>query len=178
MAQRKQIEITAYHEAGHAVMAMSAGFLVTEVSCQASNSGFGHTAWQMPLPMSDASRVGAVLTLASGMAADCLHWSSLADKDEQEQLMGHNGDRLDARIHLAALSQGEVFDDYLSYSIGHLKKVDVWGHVVALAELLKTIQLINGLDLLNRFRQCVPSISAHELGLLKRAVDLKYGDQT
>ena len=30
--QREQIEITAYHEAGHAVMAMSVGFLVTEIS--------------------------------------------------------------------------------------------------------------------------------------------------
>lgn len=171
MAQREQLEITAYHEAGHAVMAMSVGFLVTEISCHASANGFGHTAWQMPLPMSDASRVGAVLTLASGMAADYLHWSSLPDKKEDEVSLGHFGDQSEARSHLDALGQEEVFDDYLSFAMAHLQKVDVWSCVVTFAEVLKTTRLINDPALLDRARQCVPSISAHELSLFKRAVD-------
>lgn len=177
MTRREQIEITAHHEAGHAVMAMSVGFWVTEISCQASADGYGHTAWQMPLAMSDTSRVGAVLTLASGIAADNLHWSSLPDKDEEEVSLGHFGDQSEARIHLAALGQGEVFDDYLSLAMAHLRKVDVWLHVVTFAELLKTTRLINGRDLLNSTRQCVPSIPAHELDLFRRAVDLKHTAQ-
>lgn len=174
MSQREQIEITAYHEAGHAVMAMSVGFLVTEISCQASVDGFGHTAWRIPLPMSDASRVGAVLTLASGMAADYLHWSGLADKNEDEVSKGHSSDRAEARSHLAALGQGEVFDDYLTFAVAHLRKVDVWSCVVTFAELLKTTRLINGPDLVNRAGQFVPSISALELNQFKRAVDLMH----
>ena len=177
MAQRHQIEITAYHEAGHAVMAMSTGLLVTEISCLASDNGHGHTAWMMPLFMTDASRVGAVLTLASGMAADYLHWSSLVERDEQELSMGHAGDRSDARVHLAALGHGEVFDDYLSLAIDHLRKPEVWPFVVTFAELLKITGLVNGQDIFHRTMQCVPKISEQELELFKRAVDRKYGDQ-
>lgn len=176
-AQREQIEITAYHEAGHAVMAMSVGFLVTEVSCRASDSGHGHTAWQMPLPMSNASRVGAVLTLASGMAADYLHWSSFADRDEQELSMGHSGDRSDASIHLAALGQGDVFEDYLSLAIVHLRRHDVWPYVETFAELLKTTGLLNGREILHRAKQSVPRISVDELELFKRVVDLQQAHQ-
>lgn len=171
MAQREQIEITAYHEAGHAVMAMSVGFLVTEISCQASADGFGHTAWQIPLPICDASRVGAVLTFASGMAADYLHWSSLLDKSEDAVSLGHFGDRSEANSHLVALGQGDVFDDYLLFAMAHLRKADVWSWVVSFAELLKTTRLINGSVLLNRSRQCVPSISSLELKQFKRAID-------
>lgn len=175
--QREQIDITAYHEAGHAVMAMSVGFLVTEISCQASADGFGHTAWQSPLPMTDAARVGTVLTLASGMAADYLHWSSVPDKNEDENCLGHVSDQTEARSHLAALGQEEVFDDYLTFAIAHLRKVDVWSCVVTLAELLKTVRLINGLDLLNRARKCVPLISATELNQFKRVVDLIHSSK-
>ncbi len=172
---REQIEITAYHEAGHAVMAMSVGFLVTEISSQTSADGFGYTAWQMPSTMSDVARVGAVLTLASGMSADYLHWSSLPDRDEDEVSRGHFGDQSEARTHLAALGQGDVFEDYISFALAHLRKVDVWSQVVTFAELLKTTRLINGRDFLNRARQFVPAISANELKLFKQAVDLKHG---
>lgn len=172
--QREQIEITAYHEAGHAVMAMSVGFLVTEISCHASVDGYGYTAWQMPSVMSDTARVGAVLTLASGMGADYLHWSSLPDKDESEILQGHFGDQSEARIHLAALKQGDVFEDYISFALMHLRKVDVWSQVVALAELLKSTRVVNGRDILSRLKQCVPAISPRELEQCKRAVDLKH----
>lgn len=177
MAQREQIDITAYHEAGHAVMAMSVGFWVTEISCQASADGYGHTAWQMPLPMSEASRVGAVLTLASGMAADYLHWSSFPGKDEKEVSLGHFGDQSEASIHLVELGQGEAFDDYVSFAISHLKKVDVWGHVVTFAEMLNATRLINGRDLLTRAKQSVPALSTDDLVRLKRAIDLKLATQ-
>lgn len=42
MATREQLVITSFHEAGHAVMAMSAGFMVTELSCVTSADGQGH----------------------------------------------------------------------------------------------------------------------------------------
>ena len=175
MAQREQIEITAYHEAGHAVMAMSVGFPVTEVSCQASNSAYGHTAWQMPLPIASASRIGAVLTLAAGMAADYLHWKRLPHRDERELSQGHTGDRSDAREHLHALGQGDVFDSYLSLAINHLQRDDVWPCIELIAQVLKQVGLINGRDILDSAMQSLPRLSARELERMKRAVDLQQG---
>lgn len=175
MPKREQIEITAYHEAGHAVMAMSAGFKVTEISCQASEMGHGHTAWHIPLPMSNASRVGAVLTLASGMAADYLHWLSFADGDELEVSTGHFGDRSDARIHLDTLGQGDVFDDYLALAIAHLRKEGVWLYVKTFADLLKTTGLIDGQEFLHGASECVPKITIQELDHIKRTIDQQSG---
>lgn len=174
MALREQIEVTAYHEAGHAVMALSTGFLVTEISCQASDSGYGHTAWKMPVPMTKASRVGAVLTLASGMAADYVHWSSLPHKDEQELSMGHGSDRSGARVHLDALGQGDVFDGYLGLAILHLRKFEVWHHVVIFAEMLMAVGLINGQEILLRASQSVPRLSVQELERFMRVVELQH----
>jgi len=174
MAVREQIEVTAYHEAGHAVMALSTGFLVTEISCQPSDAGYGHTAWKMPAPMTKASRVGAVLTLASGMAADYIHWSSLPNKDEQEFSMGHGADRSDARVHLDALGQGDVFDCYLALAISHLRKVDVWHHVVTFAEMLMAVGFINGQVILRRASQSLPTLSVQELEIFMRVVDLQH----
>lgn len=91
--------------------------------------------------------------------------------------MGHSGDRSDARVHLAALGQGEVFDDYSLLARYHLQKAEVWPFVVTIAELLKTTGLINGQDIFQRAMQRVPKISAQELELFKRAIDSKYGDQ-
>lgn len=166
MTQRDQLEITAYHEAGHAVMAMATGIVVTEISCQASDTGRGHTALGIPSPITSALRVAAVLTYASGMAADYLHWKSQPEKDDQEVSEGHSGDRYEASIHLAALGQGDVFDDYLKLALSHLSREDVWPLVATVADLLKKVRMVNGQEVLQRITQLVPKITKEELELI------------
>lgn len=173
MAQRDQLEITSYHEAGHAVMAMATGLEVSEISCRESGSGLGHTAWGMPTPITDTTRAAAVLTYASGMAADYLHWKSQPEKDDQEFSEGHSGDRYEARIHLDALGQGDVFDYYLKLALSHLSREDVWPLVVLVADLLKKARVVNGREILQRISQLVPKITTEELAYIASSKTLR-----
>jgi len=155
-------------------MAMSCGFLVTEISIEASDSGQGYTAWKTPMPMVVASRVGTIMTLASGMAADYLHCKSLNEEDRQEALLGYKGDEEDAGIHLSEIGQKWAFEYYVVLALRHLKQDEVWQCVKLIAELLKASGLINGRDTLHRTAQHVPKISAQTLETYKFMVEEMY----
>lgn len=174
MTQRSQLEITAYHEAGHAVMAMSCGFHVTEISIEVSENGQGHTAWQTPMSMAVAARVGIIMTLASGMAADYLHCKSLYGEDRQEALLGYKGDEQDANIHLSEIGQEWAFEYYVGLALRHLKQDEVWQYVKQIAELLKESRLINGRETLHRVAQQIPKIPAQTLETYKFIVEDMY----
>ena len=97
-----------------------------------------------------------------------------AHKDEQELSMGHGSDRSGARVHLDALGQGDVFDGYLGLAILHLRKFEVWHHVVIFAEMLMAVGLINGQEILLRASQSVPRLSVQELERFMRVVELQH----
>lgn len=121
MAMREMQEITAYHECGHAIMAMSAGFQVSEISCIPSELGLGFTRWQLPSSLTETQRVGAVLTYASGMAADYLHWESQPERNAAEVSDGVTDDQAKARDHLEALGQGYAFEAYVGFATRYLE---------------------------------------------------------
>ncbi len=50
-----------------------------------------------------------------------------------------------------------MFDGYLGLAILHLRKVEVWHHVVIFAEMLMAVGLINGQEILLRASQSVPT---------------------
>jgi len=170
---RPQSQIVAYHEAGHAVMAMAVGFSVSEISCIATNTSMGHTIWHLPSQMTHEATIGAVLVFAAGMAADYLNWEGKIERDKDEHSRGHNGDRQDAAIHLSELGQHDGFDDYVGIAIIHLKKPEIWDFVVYFAHILEKIGKINGHDVLQRAKEQVPKISSTELLQSKEVADLR-----
>lgn len=169
---RPQSQIVAYHEAGHAVMAMALGFSVSEISCIATETSKGHTVWHPPSQMTEETRIGAVLVCAAGMAADYLNWKSVADRDQDEHSSGHNGDRRNAAIHLSELGQHDAFDIYVGLAIRLLKRPELWDLVTLFAETVKDCGAINGTDVLRRAKEHVHKISSAELLQFKEVVDL------
>lgn len=173
MIRRAQHVITSYHEAGHAVMAMSTGFIVTEISSVASADGQGHVIWQQSQPTTNASHVASVMTYAAGMAADYIHWNNLTTHNKSELCLGGQSDHANAQEHLIALGHQSVFEDYLCLSIMHLKKPNVWRWVEFFAEMMMEIKVINGQDVLYKARKSIPKLSQEELELLWCAIERK-----
>lgn len=173
MTKREQLVITSYHEAGHAVMAMSTGFMVTELSCVASADGQGHVIWQPPQLTTNTLHVASVLAYAAGMAADFLHWKTLATHDNDELCMGAQDDQAKAQEHLIILGHQDFFEDYLALSIGHLQKPDVWSWVECFAQMMRVTGVINGQDVLCKAWQRIPKISYQELELFWLNIERK-----
>ncbi|XDF33155.1 hypothetical protein RBH89_13165 [Paracidovorax avenae] len=169
---RPQSQIVAYHEAGHAVMAMAVGFSVSEISCVATETSMGRTVWYPPPQMTQEARVGAVLVYAAGMAADYLNWESKIERDQDEHSLGHNGDRRDAASHLSELGQHDSFNHYVGIAMSHLRKPEIWALVASFAQILEKIGAINGQDVLLRAKAHVPKISSEELLQFKELADL------
>ncbi|MBH9109155.1 hypothetical protein I5K39_08640 [Pseudomonas aeruginosa] len=170
MLSREQVDITTYHEAGHAVMAMAHGFVVTEMSNIASDAGMGYVKWQVPTPLTRASRISAVLVLAAGMAADFIHWKR-SGSTENEDCLGHSSDLEQAEVHLAKLGDEGLFDTYLAIAIRFLRVPSVWELVELFAGLMKEAGTINGRELIQRAAKTVPKFGSKELGCLQLALD-------
>ncbi|WP_110089267.1 hypothetical protein [Paracidovorax avenae] len=169
---RTPSQIVAYHEAGHAVMAMALGFSVSEISSIPTETSRGHTDWSPPTEMTLEARIGVVLVYASGMAADFLHWNSASDRDQDPHSRGHNDDRHRAFVHLSALEQHDAFNDYAMLAASYLRRPEVWELVVFFAQILEEFGAINGQDVLRRAKEHVPKISSAELLQFKDVVDL------
>ncbi len=169
---RPQSQIVAYHEAGHAVMAMGLGFSVSEISCVATETSKGHTVWHPPSHMTPEARIGAVLVCAAGMAADFSHWESEKDRNQDEYSLGHNGDRDNALVHLSALGQHDAFNEYAVLAARYLSRPEVWQFVEFFAKILEDFGAINGQEVLQRAKDHMPKISSAELLHFKEVVDL------
>lgn len=171
---RDQSAITTYHEAGHVVMAMANGFTVTRMSNVASDVGRGFVEWQSPQPPTTASRVGSVLVLSAGIAADYIHWNQNGAAAD-EVIKGHNDDRRQAEIHLDAIGQSGEFETYVGMSTHFLRRPVVWQWVDDFAALMTAAGTIDGRELLYRASQKVPRFEAADLDLLARAIKANKG---
>lgn len=171
---REQTTIIAYHEAGHAVMAMANGFRVTRVTCVANADSQGRTEYEVPNPPTLESHRGEALVAAAGLAADYIHAKKFGLNNDEE-LKGYFGDRADALIHLDELGHGEHFEVYLSVAIHVLERDRVWGFVEILAELLMKIGEINGRDVLYNVSQQVPKVGITEFQVIEMATAQNEG---
>lgn len=159
---REQPAITAYHEAGHAIMAMACGFTVNEMSNESSDVGHGYVSWSWTDPITDDKRKKIILVFAAGMAADFLHWK-IVGRDPDEASTGHNGDRQQAAEHLNNLNQDDFFDLYVSVALRLLKREDVWPWVELFARLLLGVGTVNGRQVLDRAAQQCPKITNEDI---------------
>ena len=167
---RDQSVITTYHEAGHAVMALAGGFMVTEITNVPDDQGLGYVSWLEPSPHTTESRIKSVLVSAAGLAADYVH-AARNGGGENEVFLGHFDDQRRASSHLAELGDDGQFLVYVQIAAEFFRRPDVWAWVEAFADLLTKAGTINGLDLLCRASQNVPKLGDDDLEFLKIAVD-------
>lgn len=167
---RDQSLITTYHEAGHAVMALASGFMVTEITNVETDEGLGYVRWLEPSNHTTQSHIKSALVSASGVAADFLH-RKLYGTGGDDILIGHFDDQRRASVHFSELGHDGQFQIYVQIAIMFLKRPDVWRWVEGFADLLTMAGTINGGDLLYRASQNVPKLGDDDLEFLKIAVD-------
>ncbi|PGH59212.1 hypothetical protein CRT60_00845 [Azospirillum palustre] len=171
---REQKAIIAYHEAGHAVMAMANGFRVTRVTCVTNADSQGRTEYEVPNPPTMESHRGGALVAAAGLAADRLHAEKLgvAHKEDSE---GYFGDQNNASVHLHELGHDGQFTAYVAVAHHFLGLGHVWNFVERLAELLIEIGEINGRDSLYSLFQQVPRVSPMEFQVVDLLIAKRAG---
>lgn len=168
---RTQEEITAYHEAGHAVMAMSCGFVVTRISIRPDVSSLGRTAYGIPGEMADEVRRKDVLVACGGLAADFIHFNVTHGSHDDEVALGHFGDQEKAHDHLSVLGESDHFNTYLAVTIRYLTTPERWRIVEEVAYILLGAGAIDGVDLLRRWSQACPLITGADLTHLSALIE-------
>lgn len=178
IVERNQTTITAYHEAGHAVIAMANGFAVTEIVNFSDVRGHGYVSFQHPPLLSTIDRVRMVTVYAAGAAADYVHWSrectKLGSSEGGDELCeGNIGDQRDAEEHLIALGDSGRFWDYFAVALFLLKKPEIWPFVKCLGELMRITPRLDGQEVLQRAFAKIPKINEGEIELLREHLVLK-----
>lgn len=170
--ERNQTTITAYHEAGHAVIAMANGFTVTEIVNFSDAQGHGFFRFQHPTLLSTIDRVRMVTVYAAGAAADYVHWSrectKLGSREGGDELCeGNIRDQRDAEEHLIALGDSGRFWDYFAVALALLKKPEIWQLVESLGELMRITPRLDGQEVLQRAFDKIPKINEDEIKFLR-----------
>lgn len=116
---RDDREITAYHEAGHAVVALALGFDVIQVTANAGVDGSnkGQVGLRLTEEQKRARDAGdpkilrsLALFYAGGIAGDAIHGEKHPDVDPGEVLTGHGDDQTFIREYLAQLPPSHAND--------------------------------------------------------------------
>ena len=124
------LEVIAYHEAGHAVMAIICRFVVNEIVVRNSEHGHGHVAWEIPdNPTADEWQLAALVT-ASGLAADALLYESKPRPGTE--FSGHFNDQRQVHEFIRKSGRPGNFDGYLALAMMILG--DNWSFVERVAQ--------------------------------------------
>lgn len=129
-----EAKIVAYHEAGHAIMAIACGFKITALSIDASDVGKGFVAYQIPAPVDAVTAKKAALVSAAGLAAD-IHLAGKSGKPRPNgEFRGHFNDQKMAAESIRLSGGDGNFDGYLLFAGSFLN--DNWSFVESVAEPL------------------------------------------
>lgn len=175
MVSRNQSVITAYHEAGHAVMAAASGFHVTEITNVPSELGMGYVRYNITQTRTEIIHKCHVLVLASGIAADYLHWQQLGLNNE-ENPQGYFSDLREAENILHGIGQSGFRDAYIGAAISFLKTR--WAIVDEIATLLNACGgHIDGPVVFKRISENTPQFSETEFHLLDASIEMERRKQ-
>ena len=166
--ERSQSAITAYHEAGHAVLAMANGFRVSEIASSSDEFGHGHVIYSYPKNPSYMDRLRIVIIAAAGAAADFCNWDAEMTRQGgvstgDECIRGIGSDVASAHRQLSEIGDPGSFEDYVGVAMAFLKRPEIWHWVELFGESMQKIQLLNGQVVLERAFNQVPKISEAEV---------------
>ncbi|TJV70067.1 MAG: hypothetical protein E5X76_22760 [Mesorhizobium sp.] len=134
-------DIVAYHEAGHALMAIACGFQLTELSVDESDVGKGFVGYNPNATLEGDVAQKAALVSASGLAADMLLSQQSGKQRPNDEFLGHFNDQENANRYIALSGRSGRFDGYMAVSMWFLRAN--WEHVDCLAKLLKVFPKLN-----------------------------------
>jgi hypothetical protein len=132
---RNNLVVTAYHEAGHAVLAWSCGIRVSEVSIVPNKDNLGRVRFSFTPSEQRARAEGDPMILRAlslvdlgGIAADYNHWKRFPNAEPAEIPTGHFDDQLKVRTRLALLGYHSEtdFQAYLVAATRLIDQVDIW----------------------------------------------------
>lgn len=135
-----RVELVAYHEAGHAVMAIACGFRLQRVSLRGEGTRDGHVAWYVPSIRTRELQLRAVLVGAGGPAADHIHRSNTPQFREEDSGAIH-GDSQKAEEFLPGLTDVQ-FWCFIAASMRFLERSGAWTSVERIAAMA-----LSGIDI-------------------------------
>jgi hypothetical protein len=136
-----ELAVVAYHEAGHAVMAIACGFCLVNFSIEKSASSKGFVEFLAPAPTTSEIAKKQALVSAAGLAADMLLATKTGRQRPNDTFYGHFGDQESCRRSILESNSTAEFDDYLTTSMLFLRKN--WKHVEAFAKILYAMKTFN-----------------------------------
>ena len=136
-----ELEIVAYHEAGHAVMAVACGFQLTQLSISRSDVGKGFVGYNVGAELEAEIAQKAALVSVSGLVADMLLSQRSGKPRPNGEFLGHFNDQQNANRFLHLSRKPGQFDDYMVLSMKFLR--DNWEHVDMFAKMLKAFPTLN-----------------------------------
>ncbi|WP_188079931.1 hypothetical protein [Neorhizobium sp. P12A] len=177
--EREDDVVTAYHEAGHAVMAWALGVKVVEITTVPSvvYNSKGHVRWefsegQASAIAADDRRALKSLTLIAtgGVAADGIHAGSLPT-NPHAILKGTNSDFSNARRHMEKLgeTQWTDLDAYVAIATHLMKQASVWAVVEFVSQILEERKYLTA-DELAEGRARTPLFPSESWDLLDAAI--------
>lgn len=169
-------EVTAYHEAGHAVMIMATGFTVLGIRIGDNDGDGGFTRWSSPPDhlMTKAQKALYVLCIAAGVAADYTHGYDAELTNSNDVPLGHFNDQEQAAPYLRYLGHGGEFFTYVTAASGLL--MNRWEVVTEIANALLASGAIKDRQVIDSLAAKVKPLdeeSAIEMIELARAVHAK-----
>lgn len=136
-----ELDIVAFHEAGHAIMAIACGFQLTALSIEPSDVGGGFVRYNPGAVLEGEIAQKAALVSASGLVADMLLSQQSGKARPNDEFQGHLDDQKNANRYISLSGRPGDFDDYMLLSMMFLR--DNWEHVSRFAEMLKAFRTMN-----------------------------------
>ena len=176
---REELEITAYHEAAHAVAAWFCGIQVTEVSVERDKNRLGYTQFSYTAEQNAAKArddpsllLPLILIGLAGMAGDHAHWKWTQPIPPNEALVGDYMDQeqvLD-RLRRIGYDKPTDFDACLGTATRLFSRDDVWAVVDKLAQALMKHKKLNGKQL-DVFAAATPRVNADFWDFMERGIE-------
>ncbi|GLU25547.1 hypothetical protein [Brucella sp. NBRC 12950] len=170
---RDSREVVAYHEAGHAVMAMSFGFPVYSITIVPQDGFNGLVSWGAP-PLNDKDTIRKVVFVKmAGLGADYSHRqeSDIFDKNDNEIIRGLQSDIKSSEDLLANIGERGFAKFYGTMAASLLSEPQRWEIVKLIANILLETKAIDGQDFIKQISDKCPKLNEDQFQLKSAVID-------